>query len=106
MLVLVIVAPSVSEDPANLTVNETDTATFTCTFAATIPEPTVITWIFTSSSENKTLKEETRGTGLRDSVLLLSDATRADDGAYRCVVKNEFKSVQSSPGHLTVQCMK
>ena len=105
MLVLVVVAPSVSKDPANFTVNETDTATFECTLAETVPEPTV-TWIFTSSSENKTLKEETRGTGLRDSVLLLSDVTRADDGAYRCVVKNEFKSVQSSPGHLTVQCMK
>ena len=101
---LVVVVPNVETHPMNVTVNENNAAQFSCAFHKdTAPEPTVI-WIFISSSGTKTLKGEPIGAGSRESVLKLSDVKRADEGAYRCVVENEFKSVKSSTAWLTVHC--
>lgn len=101
---LVVAAASVESQPRDVSVNETGTAEFSCIFADTNPKP-FVNWTFTNSSGHiVTLQEETRGPGLRKSVVTISPVTRADAGSYRCIVENEFAKVSSSPGHLTVHC--
>ena len=80
---------------------ETNAVEFTCTVVKTVPEP-IITWIF----KNKTLKDETLTTGLRKSVFRLSDVIRELLMVLTDVIENEFKSLRSSSGHLTVHCLK
>jgi hypothetical protein len=96
------VVPSVENHPEKNTVNEGASVDFSCSFnRLAAPQPNV-TWRFSSNSGNETLREGVIPSGTLRSVLELKDINRTDEGNYSCIVKNEFRSVESSPALLTV----
>ena len=86
----IIVAPSLTTRPSNITIDEEDEATFQC-IATGNPTPK-ITWI---NKDGKTV-----GTG----EALSFKANRTDSGKYLCVADNGFKTTVNASAHLNVLC--
>ena len=85
----VVVAPSLTTRPSNLTVDETDEATFQCT-ATGNPTPK-ITWI----KDGRTV-----ATG----EMLKFKANRTNSGKYWCLAENRLNTTVSASAHLNVHC--
>ena len=86
----IVVAPSLTTRPSNITIDEDDEAEFQC-IATGNPTPK-ITWI------NKSGK--TVGTG----ETLTFRANRTDSGKYLCLADNGFKTTVNASAYLNVLC--
>ena len=86
----VVVAPSLTTRPTNITIDEDDEATFEC-IATGNPTPK-ITWI---NKIGKTV-------GTRET--LSFKANRTDSGKYLCVADNGFKTTVNASAYLNVLC--
>lgn len=102
--ILVTDAPSVTSDPADVTVNEGNSVQFTCGYALTLPEPTGPTWRITDSTGNVRFSNETSIPGARQSRYSISSVQPSDAGYYTCLVSNEFDTASSQQATLTVHC--
>ena len=85
-----LVAPSLTSQPSNITIEEDDEATFEC-IATGNPTPK-ITWI---NKIGKTV-------GTRET--LSFKANRTDSGKYLCVADNGFKTTVTASAYLNVLC--
>ena len=101
--------------PQEITVNETDSAVFTCSVTG-VPLPSV-TWTLPDGSNITALDQQSEELLPRvyaetfpsdetpyatTSMLFISSASRSDEGVYTCIARNE-DSIASSTATLTVQ---
>lgn len=88
-ILFILVAPSLTSRPSNLTIDEGEEATFQCV-ATGNPAPK-ITWI----NNGKTV-----GTG----ETLSFKANRTNSGKYSCLADNEFDAIVNASAYLNVLC--
>ena len=86
----IVVAPSLTTRPTNITIDEDDEATFQC-IATGNPTPK-ITWI------NK------NGETVSTTETLSFKANRTNSGKYLCVADNGFKTTVNDSVYLNVLC--
>ena len=100
--------------PVVLTVNVTDSATFTCS-AAGVPYPSIV-WTLPDGSEIIAIDQQSEirpriyaeNVPSNDTLyavttlLTINDASRDDEGVYTCIAEND-DSITSSTATLTVQ---
>ena len=82
-----IAAPSVAVSPAKMTVNESKTASFQCSFSGN-PKP-VSTWSKLEGKSEKNLSTTT------DGKLILANAAVSDSGVYKCSASNILGQAQA-----------
>ena len=105
---------TITEAPQSITINETDSTTFTCSVTGvplpsttwTLPDRRNITALDQQSEEPPRIyaqsitSEETPYATM--STLFIDSASRSDEGAYTCTAMND-DSIASSSATLTVQ---
>ena len=89
LFLFIVVAPSLTSQPSNLTIEEGDEATLQCV-ATGNPTPK-ITWI-------------NNGTTVATGQTLSFKANRTNTGKYSCVADNGFKTAVNTSAYLNVLC--
>ena len=102
-LLILIVAPEISQSPIDATKVEGQTALFNCVVAG-YPAPDVA-WEKNGAELN--VAADTRLTVSSNDgnyQLTISNVQQSDSGQYRCVANNSLVNATSSSATLTVQC--
>ena len=91
--------PEFIQHPKNQTLTEGDNATFTCDTSGN-PSPT-LSWTKDGSVVNLTSRISL---SLDNTLLVITNVSRGDNGEYICVATNDVNEVQSNSSTLNVQC--
>ena len=88
-ILFIVVAPSLTTHPSNLTIDEGEEATFQCV-ATGNPDPK-ITWI-------------NNGKTVATGETLSFKANRTNSGKYLCLAENGFDTIVNASAYLNVLC--